>query len=64
MPQNPQKISQNALKHYNEFRSVRYEALRLVQMTTDTGMKLKLYTTENERYQQLLELINIDVIKI
>ena len=33
-------------------------------MTTDTGMKLKVDTTENERYQQLLNFITIDVLKI
>ena len=40
--QNPQNtISQTALKYYNEFRNVRTEALRWVQMTTDTGIKFK-----------------------
>ena len=46
MPQNPQKIvSQTEIKHYNQFRSVRSEALRLLQITTDTGMKIKVETT-------------------
>ena len=65
MPQNPQnKISQTALKHYNQFISVRTEALRWVQINTYTGMKLKVETKENERDQQLLDLLNIDVLKI
>ena len=46
MPQNPQNtISQTALKNYNQFRSVRTEALRWVQITTDTGIKLKVETS-------------------
>ena len=48
MPQNPQNtMSQTELKHYNDFRSVRIEALRCVRMTTDTGMKIKVNTTDN-----------------
>ena len=46
MPQKPQnKISQTALKHYNEVRNVRTEALRRVQMTTYTGIKSKVETS-------------------
>ena len=46
MPQNPQNTrSQTAIKHYNKFRSVRTEALRWLQITTDTGNKLKFKTT-------------------
>ena len=46
MPQNQQNtIIQNALKHYNKFRSVRTEALRWLQITTDTVIKLKVGTT-------------------
>ena len=41
-PQNT--ISQTALKHYNQFRNVRTEDLRWLQITTDTGMKLKVET--------------------
>ena len=65
MTQNPQNtISSSALKNYNQFRSVRTEDLIWLQITTDTGMKLKVETTVNERDQQLLGLITIDVIKI
>ena len=65
MPQNAQnKISQNALKYYNQFRSVRTEALKWLQITTDTGMKLKFETTFKERDQKLLDFINIDLLKI
>ena len=46
MPQNPQnKISQIAIKHYIQLISVRTEALIWVQITTDTGMNLKVETT-------------------
>ena len=65
MPQNPQnKISQTALKYYNEFRGVRTEALRWLKITTDTGTKLKVETTAKEIFQQLLNFITIDVLKI
>ena len=43
MPQNQQNIiSQTAIKHCNEFRNVRTEDLRWVQMTTDTGINSKI----------------------
>ena len=46
MPQNTQnKISKTALKHYNEFRNVKTEALRWVKMITDTGTKSKVETS-------------------
>ena len=65
MPQNPQnKIGQTEPKHYNQFISVRTEDLRWLQITTDTGMKLKVETTVKERYQQLLKFVIIDLLKI
>ena len=65
MPQKLQNtISQTALKHYNQFISVRTVALRWLKTSTDTGMKQKFETTVKERDQQLLEFITIDVIKI
>ena len=33
-------------------------------MTTDTGIKFKVETSSKERYQQLLEFIIIDIIKL
>ena len=43
MPQNPQnKISQTALKNYDQFRRVRTESLRWIQITTHTGINSKL----------------------
>ena len=65
MPQNPQNtISQTVLKHYNKSRSVRTEALIWLQITTDTGKKLKFETTVKEIYQQLLDFVTIDVLNI
>ena len=43
---------------------VRSEDLRWLQITTDTGKKLKVETTIKERDQQLLEFITIDVLNI
>ena len=65
MPQNQQNtISKTALKHYNGFRNVITEALRWVQITTDTRIKFKVETSSKEIYQQLLDFITIDVLKI
>ena len=45
MPKSSQNtISQSAIKHYNQFRSVMTEALRWLQIATDTGIKLKVET--------------------
>ena len=42
MPQNSQNtISQTALKHYNQLRSIRIKALIWLKIKTDTGNKLK-----------------------
>ena len=65
MPQKPQnKISKTAFKYYNQFRNVKTEALRWVQMTTDTGIKSKVETSSKEKDQQLLDFITIDALKI
>ena len=57
-------ISQTTLKHYNQFRSKITEAIRWLQIATDTGKKLKFKTTVKARYQQLLDFIKIDVLNI
>ena len=57
-------ISQPTLKHYNQFRSKITEAIRWLQITTDTGTKLKFKTTVKARYQQLLDFIKIYVLNI
>ena len=45
MPQNPQTtIIQTSIKHYNQFRGVRAEALRWLQITTDAGKKIRVGT--------------------
>ena len=64
MPQNPNKICQTALKHYNQFRSVRTEDLRWLQITIYTGIKPKVETKVKERYHQLLDFITIYVFNI
>ena len=65
MPQNPQNtINQNALKYYNQFRSVITEYLRWVQITTDIGMKVKVGTTVKEIHKQVLAFITIYLLNI
>ena len=45
MPQNPQNIIlQNVLKYYNPFRSAITKEIIWLQITTDTGKKLKVET--------------------
>ena len=65
IPQNPQNtFNKTVFKNYNEFINCRTEALRQVQMTTDTGMKLKVETSSKEIDQQLLEFVTIDILKL
>ena len=52
------------LKHNNKLRRVTNEALRWLRIITDTGKILKVETTIKEIYQQLLNSINADVVKI
>ena len=62
MPQNQQNIIiKTALKHDNQFISVRTEAIRWLHFTIDTGMKLKVETIFKERDKKLLDFITIDV---
>ena len=65
MPKNLQnKTSQTALKHYNELRYFRTEALRWVKMTTKSGVNFKVETSAKERDQKLLDFITIDILKL
>ena len=65
MKKKPQNIiSQTALKHYNQFRNVRTDALRWLQINTDTGNKLKAETIAQERDKQLLHFVTIDVLTV
>ena len=65
MPQNSQNtISSTALKHYNKFTNERTEALIWVHMTKDIWIKSKVETSSKDIYQQLLDLITIDILKI
>ena len=63
IPQNPQNTSQNTLKHYNQLRISRTEALRWLQTTIYAGKKLKVETEVKERNQKLLDFIAIEIIK-
>ena len=50
IPKNPQNtIIQTPLNHWNQFRSVRSEALRWLKITTDTVKKLKVEIKVKER---------------
>ena len=50
MTQKPQQtIVQTKIKHYNKFRSVITAALIWLQITIDTGKKLKVETEVKER---------------
>ena len=49
MPQkHKNKRSQTVLKYYNQFRSVSIKTLRLLQIKTDTGNKIKIENEANE----------------
>ena len=65
IPQNYQNtIIQTALKHYNQFISVRTEALRCLKIKIDSGLRIKVETEAKERDQKVLYLITIDIIKV
>ena len=65
MSQNPKNIIiQTALKHCNQFRRVRTESLIWLQINIDTGEKIKFEIEVKERYQKLLDLIIIDIVKV
>ena len=60
MPQNTQnKISQTALKHYNQFSSVIIEALN-----HRYRKRIKFETKVKERDQKRLDFIKIEIIKV
>ena len=65
MPKKPQNtMSQTALKYYNQFRSVRAKAIRWLQITTNTGKKVKVETESREIYQKLLDFIKIEITEV
>ena len=65
MPQNTHNtISQTALKHYNQLRSVRTEALQLIQLITDLRSKLQVETYTQHKDQQPLEFTPIGIIQV
>ena len=65
MPKKPQNtIIQTAIKYYNEFKKIRTEDLRWVQMTIDTSITFKVETSAKEKDQQLLDSITIDILKL
>ena len=58
------KISQIALKNYNQFGSVRTGALLCIQFTTYLGKKLNIETDTQHRYQQLIDFILIGSMQV
>ena len=72
MPLWPSYYIKKNIKHNNSnwtqtiqsIQNFKSKDLRWLQITTDTGKKLKVETTIKERDQQLLEFITIDVLNI
>ena len=65
MPQKSQNtIIQDALKHCNQFRSLKIAAIRLLNTITDTVITLKVETTVKDIDQPLLGFVTIDVLNI
>ena len=56
----PQKLlntmSQTAINHYNQFRSVRTESLRWLKIATDTVNKIKFETESKEKIPETIGL--------
>ena len=64
MTQNPQNtLSTTAIKKYNEFRSVRIEALEYLKLTDNRGKSTRIYTNKRMINKETLDYINITILK-
>ena len=62
MPQNPQNtISSTAIKKYNEYRSVRQEALEWFKITTSEVRSVRVPTIRKKVEVEALDFIKIDI---
>ena len=62
MPDNPQNtLSQNALKSYNEFRSVRTESLGWIHFVNSTSTSARIHTNLSYHLHQRLDYIDVDL---
>ena len=62
MPKNPQNtISPTAIKKYNEYRSVRQEALEWFKITNSEGRSVRVPTIRKKVNEEALDYIKIDV---
>lgn len=62
IPQNPQHtISPNAIKHYNNFRTVHTEHLKHITLVNNTGIKEKILFLQKYINNVILDFINVDL---
>ena len=64
MTQNPQNtLSTTAIKKYNEFRSVRIEALECLKLTDNQGKSTRIHTNKHMINKETLDYIDITILK-
>ena len=64
MTQNPQNtLSTTAIKKYNEFRSVRIEALEYLKLTDNRGKSTRIHTNKRMINKETLDYIDITILK-
>ena len=64
MTQNPQNIlSITAIKKYNEFRSIRIEALESLRLKVNRGKSTRIHTDESMINKETLNYVDITILK-
>ena len=64
MTQNPQNtLSTTAIKKYNEFRSVRIEALEYLKLTENRGKSTRIHTNNRMINKDTLDYLDITILK-
>ena len=62
MTNNPQNtVSTTAIKKYNEFRSVRQEALEWIRFTDSNGKSVRIRTCQDKVQDEVLDYITFDI---
>ena len=65
MTQNPQNtLSTTAIKKYNEYRSVRIEALEYLKLTDNRGKSTRIHTNKRMTNNETLDYVSLTLLKI
>lgn len=65
MTQNPQNtLSTTAINKYNEYRSVRIEALEYLKLTDNRGKSTRIHTNKRMTNNETLDYVSLTLLKI